>query len=107
MSRGKFVPNPGFEALLLRSREVREVVEDLTEVVADEYRDGVPVDEGTLKDSIFTDVAVTENGVVGRVGAKAGHAGLIEFGNNEHAPDGSLRRAVDKLGGDYVPWDGS
>lgn len=106
MTDGKFIPNPGFEKLLLRSREVREVVGVLAEDVAESYRGDVPVDSGDLQESIFSDVAVTEDGVRGRVGAKAPHAGLVEFGTFEHPPDGSLRRAVDKLGGDFVPYEG-
>ena len=91
----------------MRSTPLREVLVDLTETVADAYREGVPVDSGDLQDSIFADVAMTEDGLVGRVGAKAPHAGLVEFGTFEHSPDGSLRRAVDAIGGEFVPYDGS
>lgn len=107
MTDGKFIQNPAFEKLLLRSKGVRDVVEPLAEAVADSYRADVPVDSGDLQESIFSDVGMTAEGIRGRVGAKAPHAGLVEFGTFEHPPDGSLRRAVDSIGGDFVPHDGS
>lgn len=93
-----FVPNPRFEAELLRSTFVKELTEAVAEEAAQRYRDSVPVDEGDLKDSVFGDVALTPDGFQGRVGATDWKAGLVEFGTSRRSPDGSLRRAVESLG---------
>lgn len=94
----RFVQNPGLEAHLLRSRAVKDHLEAVAERGAEFYRGGVPIDEGDLYDSIFGDVALTEDGYKGRIGAKAPHAGLVEKGTFEHAPNGALRAAADALG---------
>lgn len=92
------MPNPTFEAELVRSTFVKMLLEELAERGAALYRDGVPVDEGDLADSIFGDVALTSDGFAGRVGATDWKAGLVEFGTSLHAPDGSLRRAIESIG---------
>lgn len=93
-----FVPNPGLEEHLLRSTEVKDHLEGLAQQIADEYVSRAPVDEGNLVDSIFGDVALTDEGFRGRVGATDWKAALVEFGTEEHSPDGSLRAAVESTG---------
>lgn len=93
-----FVPNPAFEAELLRSTFVKRLLEAAAEQGAAIYRDGVPVDEGDLRDSVFGDVALTEDGYKGRIGATDWKAALVELGTSLRDPDGSLRRAVESLG---------
>lgn len=94
----KFVPDPGFEAALLRSTAVKKLLEAIAEQGAALYRDGVPVDEGDLRDSIFGDVALTEDGFRGRIGATDWKAALVELGTSLRDPDGSLRQAVETMG---------
>lgn len=94
----RFVPNPLFEAQLLRSTFVKETLEGLVKEGAQRYEDSVPVAEGDLRDSVFGDVKLTAGGFQGRIGATDWKAGLIEFGTARRRPDGSLRRAVEGLG---------
>lgn len=89
---------PSFEREILRSYFVKSLLEALADAGARLYRDGVPVDEGDLHDSIFGIVELTVEGYRGRVGATDWKAALIEFGTSKNAPDGSLRRAVEALG---------
>lgn len=95
---GRFVPNPRLDEHLLRSTAVRDHLEGLAQDGAEAYREGVPVDSGDLIDSVFGDVALTAEGFRGRIGAKAPHAGLVELGTIEHAPNGALRAVADRLG---------
>lgn len=97
MPRG-FVPSPSFEAELLRSDAVRDLLEEHASAAEAAYRDGVPVDEGDLKASVFSDVAMTDDGYRGRVGATDWKAALVELGTATRSPDGSLRRAIEGLG---------
>ena len=64
-----FVPNPDFEEELLRSTLAKNVLDELAKEGAALYRNGVPVDEGDLRDSVFGDVQLTEDGFAGRIGA--------------------------------------
>lgn len=98
-----FVQNPRLEDHLLRSRAVKDHLEAVAQRGAEFYRGGVPIDSGDLFDSIFGDVALTEDGYRGRIGAKAPHAGLVELGTIDTPPDGSLRRVADRLGVDLAP----
>lgn len=93
-----FVPNPAFGAELVRSSAVKKLLEALAEEGATIYRDGVPVAEGDLRDSVFGDVALTSDGFVGRIGARDWKAALVEIGSSLHDPDGSLRRAIESIG---------
>ena len=93
-----FVPNPDFERELLRSTLAKTVLLELAEKGAALYRDGVPVDEGDLRDSVFGDVQLTEDGFAGRIGATDWKAALVELGTSLLAPNGSLRRAVESVG---------
>ena len=93
-----FVKKPGFEDEILRSTGVRDALEQIAEEGAARYREGVPVDEGDLRDSTFGDVALTDEGYVGRIGATDYKAALVEFGTFEHAPDASLREALESMG---------
>lgn len=93
-----FVPRPGFEGELLRSTGVKNALANLAKQGADRFRATVPVDTGELRDSIFSDVALTADGYKGRIGATSPHAALVEFGTANEPPDGSLRRAVEGLG---------
>lgn len=93
-----FVPNPDFEQELLRSTLVRMILVELAKEGAALYRDGVPVDNDDLRDSVFGDVQLTEDGFAGRIGATDWKAALVEFGTSVHDPDGSLRRAVESIG---------
>ena len=93
-----FVPNPNFEEELRRASFVKEILDELAKEGAALYRDGVPVDEGDLRDSVFGDVQLTEDGFAGRIGATDWKAALVELGTSLLAPDGSLRRAVESIG---------
>lgn len=93
-----FVPNPDFEEELLRSTLAKNVLDELAKEGAALYRNGVPVDEGDLRDSVFGDVQLTEDGFAGRIGATDWKAALVELGTSLLAPDGSLRRAVESIG---------
>lgn len=93
-----FVPNPDFEKDLLRATFVKDLLEAAAQQGAGIYKDGVPVDEGDLRDSIFGDVALTDEGYRGRIGATDWKAALVELGTSLRNPDGSLRRAVESLG---------
>lgn len=95
---GKFIANPGLEAHLLRSTAVRDHMETVAQDAAETYAASVAFDEGDLAESVFGDVALTPEGFVGRVGATDWKAALVEFGTVEHAPDGSLRAALEELG---------
>ncbi len=99
----RFVQSPGFEAEFLRSRIVKENLEELVPPIADDYAAGVPVATGALRDSVYADVALTDEGYRGRVGATDPKAALVELGTSEQAPDASLRNAVDAAGLDLVP----
>lgn len=90
--------SPTFEAEVLRSFFVKTLLEALADAGAELYREGVPVDEGDLHDSIFGIVELTVEGYRGRVGATDWKAALIEFGTSKRDPDGSLRRAIEALG---------
>lgn len=90
--------SPTFEREVLGSFFVKTLLEALADRGARLYRDGVPVDEGDLHDSIFGIVELTVSGFRGRVGATDWKAALIEFGTSKHEPDGSLRRAIEALG---------
>ncbi len=94
----RFDLNAGFEREVLRAGFVKDRLEELAVDGAELYREGVPVDEGDLRDSIFGDVALTAEGYKGRIGASDWKAALVEFGAGPTAPDGSLRRAVEALG---------
>lgn len=93
-----YVPNPDFERELVRATFVALLLHELAEHGADLYRDGVPVAEGDLHDSIFSSVELTEDGYRGRIGATDWKAALVEFGTSLRAPDGSLRRAMESIG---------
>ena len=101
----KFVPNPRLEGELARSTQVKETLEDLARRGAELYAASVPIDTGDLQASIFGDVALTEDGFVGRIGAKDPMAGLVEFGTIENAPDASLRSSIEALGLTLEPSD--
>ena len=99
MARGfRFVENPTFRREVLRSYAVGKLLEELAKEGAAVYRNGVPVDEGDLADSVFGDVTLTEEGFVGRIGASDWKAALVEFGTSLRNPDGSLRRAIESIG---------
>lgn len=57
--------------------------------VADEWRQGVPVDTGEYRDSI----EVTDEGV----GAGAPHAPYVEYGTADTAPQPALLPAINRL----------
>lgn len=95
---GLFIPKPGFERAVLRAGFVKRHVEKLAEKGAEAYREGVPVHEGDLKESVFSDVALTPEGFRGRFGAKDWKAGLVELGTARTRPNGALRRAAESLG---------
>jgi hypothetical protein len=101
-----FKLNPHFAKEVLRAKFVKEKLEDLVEEGADRYRDGVPVDDADLRDSVFGEVALTEEGFKGRIGATDWKAALIEFGTSKRKPDGSLRRAVESLGIEFETKEG-
>ena len=90
--------DPSFEREALRSLFVKNLLDELVDQGAENYRDGVPTDTFDLFDSIFGVVALTSEGWRGRIGAADWKAALIEFGTSRNAPDGSLRRAVEALG---------
>lgn len=93
-----FVPNPRFEEELLRSTFVKVILDELAKAAATLYRDGVPVDEGDLRDSVFGDVQLTADGFAGRIGATDWKAALVELGTSLLEPNGSLRRAIESIG---------
>ncbi|MGH9001913.1 MAG: hypothetical protein ACRDYV_02175 [Acidimicrobiia bacterium] len=101
-----FKLNPHFAEEVLRARFVKEKLEGLVEEGAARYPDGVPVDEGDLRDSIFGDVALTETGFKGRIGATDWKAAIVEFGTSRSKADGSLRRAVESLGIEFETKEG-
>lgn len=94
----RFVPNPSFEEELLRSSFVKRLLDELAKMGAELYRDGVPVAEGDLRDSVFGDVKLTADGFQGRIGATDWKAALVELGTSLRDPDGSLRRAIESIG---------
>jgi len=94
----RFVKNPSFEKELLRSLALGKILEEYAKAGAEVYRNGVPVNEGDLAASVFGDVALTEDGFVGRIGATDWKAALVEFGTSLRSPDGSLRRAIESIG---------
>lgn len=93
-----YLPNPDFERELVRSTFVALILHELAEHGETLYREGVPVAEGDLRDSIFSSVELTADGYRGRVGATDWKAALVEFGTSLRAPDGSLRRAIEATG---------
>lgn len=93
-----FVPNPFFEEEIRASDGMRRVMEEVSTEVAADYRAGVPVDEGDLRDSIESDVLLDSRGWVGRVAGVDWKARITEYGTSRIPPDGSLRRAVEKAG---------
>ena len=95
---GSFIPNPNFEAELRRSTGAKEGLEKIVEAVAADYRDGVPVDTEGVKGSIFSDVANTDDGFVGRVGATDWKAGLVELGTSKVPARPALRDAIEANG---------
>lgn len=93
-----YVPNPSFEKELLRASFVKAILDELARSAAALYRDGVPVDEGDLRDSVFGDVQLTADGFAGRIGATDWKAALVELGTSLLEPNGSLRRAIESVG---------
>jgi len=95
-----YVPNRDFDDELLRSTLVKEILDAVARQGAELYRDGVPIDQGDLRDSIFGDVELTGDGYKGRIGATDWKAALVELGTSLRDPDASLRRALEALGFD-------
>lgn len=93
-----YIPNPDFGEEVLRATFVKAILEKLAEDGAAIYRDGVPVESGDLRDSVFGDVKLTADGFQGRIGATDWKAALIELGTSLRSPDGSLRRAIESIG---------
>lgn len=93
-----YIPNPDFPDEAVRATFVKVLLEELGKAGAELYRDGVPVDESDLRNGIFFDVQMTSDGFVGRIGSTDWKAALIEFGTSLHAPDGSLRQAIEGIG---------
>jgi hypothetical protein len=98
----EFRMDPHFQAAAFRSTGMKTKLQELADAGAKAYAESVPVETEELKNSIFGDVALTETGYKGRIGATSPHAALVELGTREHAPDGSLRRALEALG---VPFE--
>lgn len=98
-----FEPNPAFEAELLRSIEVAEMLDDVVEEAAARAVELAPDDPTTndrdLHRSIFGDVAMTAHGYRGRVGATNFKAPWFEEGavNVDQRP--FLRPAVEQVVG--------
>lgn len=99
----RFTPDPGFEAALLRSSGFRDVLEDLVEDAADVAADLAPFETGALADSVYGDVALTEHGWTGRVGATDFKAGWFEEGAVGVTPHPFLRPAVEQTIGPIEP----
>lgn len=93
-----YVPDHDFREEVLRASIVKELLDGIAREGAEIYRDGVPVDEGDLRDSVFGDVVLTADGYQGRIGATDWKAALVEFGTSIRSPDGSLRRAMEAIG---------
>ena len=92
----RFTFDPGFEAALLRSDGVRDVLEDLVADAADTADGLAPYLTGDLASSIYGDVALTEDGWTGRVGATDFKAAWFEEGADGVSPRPFLRPAVEQ-----------
>jgi len=80
----EFKRDPSFEAMLLRSTEVRDVLEERVSAAAARATALAPDDPATttndLHTSVFGDVAMTGRGWAGRVGAANFKAPWFEIG---------------------------
>jgi hypothetical protein len=92
----RFDLDPDFEDAVLRSAEFRDALEDLVAEAADVADLRAPYLTGTLASSVFGDVALTEDGWVGRVGATDFKAPWFEEGADGVPPRPFLRPAVEE-----------
>lgn len=106
----RFVMDPGFEAALLRSEPVRELIEEAATKAAGAAADLAPDDPATtrndLHSSVFADVAITGRGWTGRVGASDFKAGWFEEGAQGVPARPFLRPAVEQEVGPIEADDG-
>ena len=70
--------NEAYFRQLGKSAPVRDMVVDVAEEIAADARATAPVDSGEYRDSIHVIVEETENRVVARVVAGAGHSLAVE-----------------------------
>ena len=93
--------DPRFVKALYRSENVRRILHDKAEQVADAARSSAPVESGAYRDSITADAGPmpTPNGVfmVGRVSASDFKAVWVEFGTSDTPKHATLRKALDSL----------
>jgi HK97 gp10 family phage protein len=80
-----FHPNPGMERALAATPEMKRYLDQIADEAAEEVRRRVPVDSGTLRDSIEATVERTPEGYVAKVtvgNRKAFYWGMVEFGTS-------------------------
>lgn len=102
----KFTPNPNFAREIAREAAMGAFLKSVADDAASQVRPLVPVDDGTLRDSVTSDVEMTRDGFQGVVkvgGRKAFYWHWIEFGTSREGARPFLRpgvqSAIGRLGG--------
>ena len=109
---GTFVPNPTFDDAVLRGAKVKRVLEDLVEEGAKIASELAPDDPATgpdedLHGSIVGEVALGEGGFRGRITARNYKGLFYEAGTALSGPRPFLRPALDRLGLEVDPDEGT
>lgn len=82
-----------------RGRTAVRAVREAESIIADGWRDRVPVRSGAYRDSIReTPVKSNRNFTGGAVVATSGHALFVEFGTEHMHADPAMRDAIDQDG---------
>lgn len=93
----RFIPDLSCIPLVLGGYGITDDLLEKAEQAAEAARGIVPVETGTLRDSITPEVVV-ENGVArGRVTADTDYAVFVEFGTEDTETYAFLRRGLDAV----------
>lgn len=90
-----YVPKPGFEEAFLRTGGVRDMLDEVTEQVAEEARRLAPFD--WFRKGIESEVGTEDGQLIGRVNANDWRSHFWEFGTIKHDARPALRPALDRI----------
>jgi hypothetical protein len=85
VSKSRFELNPNFEPQILRSTNIKRILDNQAPKVAAGARNKVPVRTGHLKDSIDWDLTTEDRGLIARIYATDFKAPWYEFGTARKA----------------------
>lgn len=86
---------------LMNHPNLRHVLKDMAEFVAEEAREIAPVDEGDYRDSLDSTVIFEDGMTKGIAFSDDYKALLVEFGTVDTPAFAPLRRALDRLRGGF------